>query len=59
VLFKDPTGYLDTKNKQYGAIGGCVCFLLFCCVIFFLLAMGGEEAPKGPDLATLLSVSGS
>lgn len=59
VLFKDPTGYLDTKNKQYGAIGGLIFIILCCCCVFLLLAMGGEEAPKGPDLATLLAVSGS
>ena len=40
--FKDPTGYLDTKNKQYGAIGGLIFCILICCVII-LLAMGGDS----------------
>lgn len=41
LLFKDPTGYLDTKNKQMGAIFAAV-------VLFFVLLLvlfGGGSSP--------------
>lgn len=41
VLFKDPTGYLGTKDKQYGAIGGLV-FCMICCCLIMLLLISGE-----------------
>ena len=43
LLFSDPTGYLDTKNKQYGAIGAIACILMCCCCILILLMTGGED----------------
>ena len=39
LLFKDPTGYLDSKNKQMGAIVGAVVFIL----LILLLLMGGDS----------------
>lgn len=38
LLFKDPTGYLGTKEKQMGAIAA---FLICCCLIILLLSGGG------------------
>ena len=40
--FKDPTGYLDSKEKQYGAVAA---FLICCCLIMLLLFSGGDSAP--------------
>ncbi len=40
LLFKDPTGYLDSKEKQYGVIAA---FLICCCLIILLLFSGGDS----------------
>jgi len=46
---------LNTSTKQYGAIGGCVLFILCCCAIILLLIMGGESKSSGPDFTSLLA----
>ena len=43
LLFRDPTGYFDTKDKQYGAIGGCVFIIICLCLILILMTIGGED----------------
>ena len=45
LLFKDPTGYLDSKNKQIGAI----LLLVMCCCLIILLLVGGEDSGGGSD----------
>jgi hypothetical protein len=52
--FKDPTGYLDTKNKQYGAIGGLIFCILICCVII-VLAMGGDSGGSSSGANAILA----
>jgi hypothetical protein len=49
---------VDTKGKQIGLIA-FIAFLCCCCIFLLFAIAGGEEAPRGPDLATLLAVSGS
>ena len=46
LLFKDPTGYLDTRNKQMGAIAGAVVFIF----LILLLLMGGDSGPSSEDI---------
>lgn len=50
LLFNDPTGYFDTKSKQYGAIGGCV-FILICCCLILVVLMAGGDGPSGPSVS--------
>lgn len=45
LLFKDPTGYLDTKNKQMGAFAVAVVFIL----LLLVLLMGGGSPPPPAD----------
>ena len=41
---------LNTRTKQYGAIGGCIFIILCCCCILILLMSGGDsEGPSGPS----------
>ena len=52
--FKDPTGYLDSKEKQYGAVAA---FLLCCCLILLLL-MGGDSSPDPMQQALQMKMMG-
>jgi hypothetical protein len=55
--------YLQTPNKQKGAIGGCICCILICCCLILLIMMsGGEEggsnasaAPAAPNYSGNIS----
>jgi len=55
--------YLQTPNKQKGAIGGCICCILICCCLILLIMMsGGEEgvsnasaAPAAPNYSANIS----
>jgi len=58
--------YLQTPNKQKGAIGGCIlCICICCCLLLLLLMSGGEgsAAPSGPSALnmalTRVSAAGS
>jgi hypothetical protein len=59
--------YLQTPNKQKGAIGGCICCILICCCLILLIMMSGGEnasaAPAAPNysgnIAKLRALAGS
>jgi hypothetical protein len=65
LLITNPTvaNVLNTKTKQYGAIGGCIFIILCCCCILILLMSGDSEGPSGPSAANIafarLSTAGS
>jgi hypothetical protein len=53
LLFKDPTGYLDSKNKQMGAIAA---FLICCCLIILLLMGGGGGDNSSAQMQQMLQM---
>jgi len=54
LLFKDQTGYLDTKNKQIGAIVGVIVVVL----LILLLLMGGSSSPDPMQQALQMKLMG-
>ena len=49
---------LDTPDKQYGGIGGCICLICICFIMIIVLAMsgGGDEGGGGSTAALLASL---
>lgn len=51
---------LDTPEKQYGGIGGCICLICVCILIIVALAMsgGGDEGGSTASFLASLSAAG-
>ena len=50
---------LDTPDKQYGGIGGCICLICICFIMIIVLAMSGGGDEGGGSTAALLASLGA